>query len=293
MTQAPRIAKAGFGDGIGWLSGGGELLGRGGVALVRIAAVLLVISLIQLLPVLGLLVLGLISPILTAGMLNVFRAVQRGEKPEPALLLAGFYDRRVRSGLLMLGLFFVIGIFVALATLTAWLAPQMDLQQLGALFGDPNAVNNNPEQFFALFQGVNVFGGLLLSVSVFALVLGALYFAVPLVFFWHWPVMAALLWSLRALLVNWSAFLGFGLVLFGALFIIGLVFGVFAGILSLGLGGFGALLVQVLSMVISLFIQLLVAAAQWLAFVEIFPVDASGGPAEGAATGPSDSSIEL
>jgi len=290
MAQAPRIAKLGFGDGIGWLSGGGELLGRGGAALVRIAALLLVISLIQLLPVIGLLVLGLISSILTAGMLNVFRAVQRGEKPGSATLLAGFYDERARSGLLLLGLFFVIGIVLALAALAAWLAPQMDLQQLGAFFGDPNAVNENPEQFFALFQGVEVFGGLVLSVAIFALVLAALYFAVPLVFFWHWPVMAALLWSLRALLVNWLAFLGFGLVLVGTMFLIGLVFGILAGILTLGLGAFGSLLVQVLSMVISLFIQLLVAAAQWLAFVQVFPVDASEGGASGIR---SDDTVEF
>ena len=271
MTGTPHIHKATFGDGTGWLIGGGELLGRGGSALLRVVLVLLVISLIQIVPLIGTLALMLISPALTAGMLNVFRRVEHGASPGTETVLAGLRDADRRGPLLWLGAFFIIGIFVAVGVLGAWLAPQTDLQALGELLNDPQGLESNPEQFFALFEGVNVFGGLLLGLVVMAAVLGGLYFAVPLVFFWRWPVFTALLWSLRALLINWIAFLGFGLVVIGVFLLAGITFGFISGIISLALGTAGMIIVQLLSIALSLFLQLLVAAAQWRSFVQVFP----------------------
>jgi len=285
--KSPRIYKASFGDGTGWLISGGELLSRGGSALLRVVLVLLAISLVQVVPLIGTLALMLISPALTAGMLNVFRAVQQRETPGVDTVLAGLSDARCRGGLLMLGAFFVIGLFAAIGVLSAWLAPQMDMQALTEFLNDPEAMNNNPEQLLALFQGVNVFGGLALAAVVMALVLGGLYFAVPLVFFWNWPVVTSLLWSLRALLVNWLAFLGFGLVVVGVFLLAGITFAIVSGIVSLALGNAGAFIVQLLSMALSLFLQLLVAAAQWRSFVQVFPAG------DGGDDTPEDDSLAL
>ena len=284
MTRSPHIHKATFGDGTGWLIGGGELLGRGGSALLRVVLVLLVISLIQIVPVIGTLVLMLISPALTAGMLNVFRTVEQDASPSTETVLAGLRDADRRGPLLALGGFLALGIFVAFAALAAWLAPQMDLQAVVELTNDPEALQSDPNRLFALFEGVNVFGGLLIGVIVMAAVLGGLYFAVPLVFFWNWPVLTALLWSLRALLINWIAFLGFGLVVIGVFLLAGIIFGIVSGIISLALGTAGAVIAQLLSMALSLFLQLLVAAAQWRSFVQVFPAgpDDSGDPGAGA-----------
>ncbi|MBS3742799.1 MAG: hypothetical protein KGY48_00455 [Wenzhouxiangellaceae bacterium] len=271
MTHSPHIHKASFGDGAGWLIGGGELLGRGGSALMRVVLVLLLISLIQIVPLVGTLALMLISPALTAGMLNVFRSVEQGAPPGAETVLAGLRDPGRRGPLLMLGVFFVVGVFAAIGALSAWLAPQMDLQALAEFMNDPEALNNEPEQFLALFEGVNVFGGLLLAVIVLAVVLGGLYFAVPLVFFWNWPVLTALVWSLRALLINWLAFLGFGLVVIGVFLLAGITFALVSGVIALALGTAGAFIAQLLSIALSLFLQLLVAAAQWRSFVQVFP----------------------
>lgn len=276
MTHSPHIHKASFGDGAGWLIGGGELLGRGGSALMRVVLVLLLISLIQIVPLVGTLALMLVSPALTAGMLNVFRSVEQGAPPGAETVLAGLRDPGRRGPLLMLGVFFVVGVFAAIGALSAWLAPQMDLQALAEFMNDPEALNNEPEQFLALFEGVNVFGGLLLAVIVLAVVLGGLYFAVPLVFFWNWPVLTALVWSLRALLINWLAFLGFGLVVIGVFLLAGITFALVSGIIALALGTAGAFIAQLLSIALSLFLQLLVAAAQWRSFVQVFPA----GPGE-------------
>lgn len=276
MTHSPHIHKASFGDGAGWLIGGGELLGRGGSALMRVVLVLLLISLIQIVPLVGTLALMLISPALTAGMLNVFRSVEQGAPPGAETVLAGLRDPGRRGPLLMLGVFFVVGILAAIGALSAWLAPQMDLQALAEFMNDPEALNNEPEQFLALFEGVNVFGGLLLAVIVLAIVLGGLYFAVPLVFFWNWPVLTALVWSLRALLINWLAFLGFGLVVIGVFLLAGITFALVSGVIALALGTAGAFIAQLLSIALSLFLQLLVAAAQWRSFVQVFPAGPVG-----------------
>ena len=275
--RSPHIHRASFGDGTGWLISGGELLSRGGSALLRVVLVLLAISLVQVIPLVGMLALLLISPALTAGMLNVFRTIQEGRTPGIETVLAGLSDGRSRGALLILGAFFLLGLFAAIGALSAWLSPQMDMQALAEFLNDPNAMNNNPEQLLVLFEGVNVFGGLIISALVLALVLGGVYFAVPLVFFWNWPVFTALIWSLRALLVNWLAFLGFGLVVIGVFLLAGITFAVVSGIVTLALGTAGVFIVQLLSMALSLFLQLLVAAAQWRSFVQVFPAGADGG----------------
>jgi len=271
MSGRARIDKVGFGAGAGWLTAGGELLSRGGVALVRIAAVLLLLSLLQWIPVIGLLLLVVITPALTAGMLNVFGAIERGDAPTVDLFLAGLTDARARGPLLVLGGVLMLGMFAAVAAFTAWLAPQMDLQALSELLAEPQALEGNPDQLFALFQGVNLVGGLALSLTIAGLVLSALFFAVPLVFFWQWPLLAAALWSLRAVLINWLAFAGYVLVLIVILILIGFLLATVSGLLTLALGPAGALFVQVLTVVVSMFVQLLLAAAQWKAFLTVFP----------------------
>lgn len=287
MAQPPTIDKASFGDGTGWLIAGGELLARGGAPLLRVALVVLLISLLQIVPAIGPLLLVLISPLVTAGLLDTFRRVEAGEPVAGDSVLAGFRDPGARARLLVLGAVLLLGTGAAIGALGAWLSPQMDLQALTQLMADPETMNQEPERLIAMFEGVNVFGGLVIAATIFAVTLAALYFGVPLVFFWHWPVAAALLFSLRALLINWLAFLGFGLVLVGTLLAAGILYGLIAGIVSLALGAAGAFFVQLLSMALSLFVQLLVAAAQWRAFLRVFPA----GP--GRSEGDGGDAVEL
>ncbi len=287
MAQPPMIDKASFGDGTGWLIAGGELLARGGAPLLRVALVVLLISLLQIVPAIGPLLLVLISPLVTAGLLDTFRRIEAGEPVAGDSVLAGFRDPGARARLLVLGAVLLLGTGAAIGALGAWLSPQMDLQALTQLMADPETMNQEPERLIAMFEGVNVFGGLVIAATIFAVTLAALYFGVPLVFFWHWPVAAALLFSLRALLINWLAFLGFGLVLVGTLLAAGILYGLVAGIVSLALGAAGAFFVQLLSMALSLFVQLLVAAAQWRAFLRVFPA----GP--GRSEGDGGDAVEL
>ena len=158
----------------------------------------------------------------------------------------------------------------------AWLAQQMDVAELLRLVSDPEVANTEPQRILSMFNGVNVLGGLSLALLIAALVLGATYFAAPLVFFWNWPVLAALLFSLRAVLVNWIAFLGFGLVVIGLALLLGIMIAVFGGILSLALASTGAFVTEIMVMLVSLFFQVLMGAAQWKAFTRVFPSGDSG-----------------
>lgn len=270
MSNRPRIFRADFSEGARWLTGGADLLARGGWTMVRVAAWLVVISLIQIVPLIGLLALVVISPALTAGLMALFRTIDEGRAPAVNLLFAGFSAGPARGRLLVLGSWLLIGVILAFSTMMLWLSSQMDLQVLAQLLNDSEATERNSERLFAMFEGVNVFGGIVVSGLIFAVVVGALFFAVPLVFFWDWPVLAALLWSLRAMLVNWVAMLGFGLLAAGLLLAAGFVFGLMANLLMLAFGAVGGFAVQVLSMVFSLFLQLLFAAAQWRAFRCVF-----------------------
>jgi hypothetical protein len=284
MSQPPTIRKASFGDGTGWLIAGGELLARGGRQLLGVALALLVVSFVGVVPLVGPALMVLISPAITAGLLGVFGRIEAGEDVRAGNVFAGLADAVARPRLLALGVVFMLGSVAALAVLFAWLSPQMDLQALAGLLGDPEVMNREPERVLAMFRGVNVFGGLVLAAAVFLVALAALYFATPLVFFWHWPVFAALLWSLRAVLINWAAFLGLALVFVGVMLAIAVVYGLISGVLSLAFGAAAAFVVQLVSMAISLFLQLLLAAAQWRAFVRVFPAGSDG---------PDDDSVDL
>lgn len=290
MSASPKILRASLNDGVRWLTRGADLLARDGSLMLRVAAWLVVITLIQMVPVIGVPLLVLISPALTGGMLGVFRRLDTGQEARPEQVLDGLRNGAVRTRLLVLGGVLLMGVMASVMAVFAWLSPQMDMEALNALMNDPQAMESDPDRWLALFEGVNLFGGLALGATIMALVLGGLYFAVPLVFFWNWPVLAALLYSLRAVFVNWLAFLGFGAVVVGLLFALGFVFLMTAGLLALALGAAGNFAGQLLSLIASLFIQLLMAAAQWLAFRQLFPVDADGsvrddGPGGGSGSG--------
>lgn len=274
MSGRARIRKAPFGAGLGWLLEGSELIGRGGSGLARIAGLLLVLPLVQLLPAVGPVLGALITPLFVAGMLNVAAAIESGRGATLPDLVAGFNRSATRWSLLALGLFSILGGAASMMILLGWLAPQMDMAALAALLNDPQALQADPMQLFEMFAGVNVFGGLALALIVLALVLSMLYFAVPLVFFWRWPLFSALLWSLRAVMVNWQPFLAFGLVTIGGLLLLGLTFALFSGLVTLALGQAGMFLSQVALLALTVFVQWVLAAAQWKAFSAIFPADA-------------------
>lgn len=284
--SADRFRRVSAGRGASWLGRGSNLVGQGGAPMLRVAVWLLVISLLQMIPVVGLPLLVLVTPIVTAGVLTAFRSVSAGRAASGEMVFAAFGDASARRRLLLLGAWLLFGSILSAAILFGALSAQMDLQELLALMSDPEVVENEPQRIFALFEGVNPFWGLAGAAAVFAVTLTGLHFAVPLTWFWSWPPLTALLWSLRAVAANWLAFLAFGAVLIGLVIAAGIAFGLVSTVLTLALGSAGAFLAQLVYVGLTLFVQLLLAAAQWVSFVDVFPAGETGGAPGDDASGP-------
>lgn len=264
MRQQPQIRRVGFTRGFRWLVASGELMGRGGGGMLAVSGLLAVFLLLQVIPMIGPAVLTLITPLLTAGLLIAFHRITRGEPLRANTLLAAWQDPGARRPLLVLGIWLMLGSLAAILSLGAWLAPQLDMSEL------EQAMASNPEAVLALLQGTNLLGGIAIAGIILTVVLAALYFAVPLTGFAHWPATVAGLFSLRAVVVNWAAFLGLG----AGLLVVGvavlILFLIVAMILVLALGTAAQWFTQVLGILVGLFLQVLMAGAQYVAFREVF-----------------------
>lgn len=265
----PDYRKSGFAAGLRWLPAAAELLFSGFGPLAGLAALWLLVSVIAVIPLAGQLAIMLITPLLTAGAIAAFAQVSSGRRPAPTMLFAAWGRPELRNRLLGLGAFGILGSIVALVALSAWLSGQVSPEQIQAAQQAPEAMTDLLEQLS--------FGPLLLlPMVILAVVMAAMYFAIPLLIFHDIGVTGALGTSLRAVLANWSAFLGFGLATIGLVLALGFVFAIIAMPLSLALGPAGSLIAQVLFMLAAMLIQVLMAGTQWVAFASVFGAPGSG-----------------
>ena len=269
MSQPTTIRRVGFAAGLRWLPAGAELLFSGLGPMAGLASLWLLISLIAVIvPVIGQLFLVLLTPLLTAGVLVGFDQVRHGQAPPPLTLFAGWKEPRRRSGLLVIGAWSIAGSMLAAGVFFAWLGGQLSAAEL-------EAAAESPEALLQLLEGASIGVGLLLAGAIFALVLSAIYFAIPLVMFEGWPTMTALITSIKAVIGNWAAFLGLGLAFFAVaagLFLILLL----VTAVTMALGQIGAIVAQVLLLIATMFVQMLMAGAQYIAFCQVFARKSDG-----------------
>lgn len=272
MSEPTPIRRVGFGSGLRWLPRGAELLFSGVGPMAGIGALWLLISMLGVIPVVGQIVVALITPLLTAGVLSAYAELAAGGRPKPGALLAALrFPHRARN-LLLVGLLGITGSLAAIAVFAAWLGRQLPAERLEAAL-------SSPEALVAALGEASIGGGLLLAAAIMTVVLAAMYFAIPLILFRRQPLLPALIASLRAVLVNWAAFLGLGLAVIAPALGLGLVLALLAGVLGLALGTAGALAGQVLVLITTLLIQILMAGAQFVAFQEVFqppPAETAG-----------------
>ncbi len=263
LSERARIRRVGFSAGLRWLPAGAELLFAGLGPLAGLASLWLLISLIAVvIPVIGQLFLVLLTPMLTAGVLVGYDQVRRGQAPPPFTLFAGWKEPSARSGLLVIGAWSIAGSMLAAGVFIGWLGSQISPEEL-------EAAMESPETLVQALEGVSLGGGLLMSGSIFALVLAAIYFAIQLVMFNRWPTMASLLTSIKAVVVNWAAFLGFGLAFMAVAAGLGLIL-VLISVLTMALGQFGVIAGQVVILIATMFMQMLMAGGQYVAFCQVF-----------------------
>jgi hypothetical protein len=259
----PSYRKPGFRAGLRWLPAAAELLFSSFGPLAGLAALWLLVSMIALIPVIGQLTIMLITPLLTAGAIAAFAQVAAGRRPAPTILFAAWGRSDLRNRLFALGAFGILGSLLALVVVSIWLGGQVAPEQI------QNA-QQSPEAMAALLEGVTLGPMLFVAVGILAAVMAAMYFAIPLVMFNDTGAVSALSTSLRAIVANWSAFLGFGLVVIAMVIALGFVFGVIMMTLSLAMGPAAQMITQVVFMLAAMLVQVLMAGCQWLAYTNIF-----------------------
>lgn len=161
---------------------------------------LVMLFMLVALPKIGFLLVWVMVPILAIGPHALARDAARGAAPTLELLLEGF--RRNPRGLLRLG-----GVFAGGMALTYLATMMVDDGRLAqAVMG---RVPLRPEDL----QSPLLQRALLVAAGVQTLLLGLLWYA-PLLVAWNGvPVMKAIFFSAAATLLNWRAFLVFGLAL--------------------------------------------------------------------------------
>ncbi|QOC22314.1 hypothetical protein IC757_15045 [Wenzhouxiangella sp. AB-CW3] len=264
-----RVRKIRFGRGLRWLPAGAELLFSSPGPLAGVAGLWLLVSLVAVIPIIGQGLLAVLTPLLTAGVLYACAQVAAGQRPAPTTLFAGWQDPQRRGMLLLLGLWGIVGSVVAVSILAGWLGAQLDAEQLEAAMASPEALA-------ATLAETSVGGGVLLAALVMLLVMATLYFAIPLVMFARQPVMRSLLQSLQAILHNLLAFIGLGMAVFLFALAVGLILLVLSSVVSIALGEVGAMLAQVLFLLVTMFVQMVMAATQYVAFRDVFELPTDG-----------------
>lgn len=263
MRPDDRIRKVGFNDGFFWLMRSLLLTRQGMGGLVSVGALWLLLSMVAIVPFVGQLILAVITPLLTAGVLVAFDQVSAGKQPTSSVLLAGWHRPKARPVLILLGMWTIIGAMVALSFVASWLGTQVSEAELQAALAEP-------ENLVALIDTLTPGMGLYLAGLTVVLVLMGLYFAIPLSVFGEarlWPAIRA---SLKAIVVNPLAFIGF--VITAVVLVVGFVMVLVSmvGLLMQLPGVLGVMLAQILILVMAMALQLLLAGAQYLAFCDIF-----------------------
>lgn len=208
-------------NGIAWLTGAVELIRKNPAAFLLMG---LIVTLIGTLPILGSLVLAVISPTLYAGIAWAARAQSRGETAELAHLFQGFKEEGRIGPLLILCLPSVVAGFIAAVLIAIWIG--VALAGAGA-----SAILERPEALLgAAGAGALVLG--LVVVALMIVVFAVTFFAIPDVVFGEKDAFAAMRRSLHASRDNVGAILLYLLVLVSAAILLMAVLSVISSLLG-------------------------------------------------------------
>lgn len=266
------IRKLSAARGLAWFSGSVSLLKAQPTRLLLIGLLFQFFMGFSQVGAMGVLLL-LAIPVLTAGVLQAMALVARGFRPPVMSLFSAFSDTGRVLRLFILG---ALSGIVAMLTAGALMSGSLDalgpevLSRLEA--GDIQALAGvDPALLQRLLLGL--LAGLAVSASI-------AWFSIPLIWFGGRPVGAAIAEGLSGLIRNWAPLLLLGLLLAVVAVPVGLAtITIMAAIYGAGQAPVLLTLVMLLLMVAY---QLLVLAAQYLSFRDIFGVD-------GGEPGPADS----
>ena len=262
MNEGPRLdfRVVPASRGLAWLINAARLVRS---QLWRLLAVAVIVQLIMgftRVPVIGLII-ALAIPVVTAGMLQCFHQVRLGLPLSPVVLFSPLRAAALAVRLFLLGGLIGLVAVILISWMLSGVAELSDPELLARLEqGDLEA---------ALSLSPSTLQRVFLSIGVGVAVSGTLgYFAVPLLWFRHLSVGAALSTGIKALVKNWLPFLVLGGVLVAISLPLFLVLGLVLGITAVT-GGPG-IIQYALFMLAILVVQLLMFGTQYCAYSDIF-----------------------
>ena len=185
------------GRGLSWISEGWALFVKSpGIWIAQILLLVVLNFVLALIPVLGMLVLNLITPLFAAGFLHGCRSLSNGGTLQFDHLFEGFKTKT--SQLIIIGVFLLIGGII----MAAIIAATTGSAALGVFSGRMDASAG----FGAMALGI------LIAMAISVPIMMAVWFAIPLVFFHDVAPVEALKHSFFACLKNIVPFLVYGVV---------------------------------------------------------------------------------
>jgi hypothetical protein len=248
------------GRGLAWLAGALILFRRQPARLLLIGLVLQFLMGFSQAGVLALLLILLI-PAFTAGMMQIMLVVEQGARPPLPLLFSAFSSSGRLLRLMVLGALMLAGGILAvmfvlsgsLAELDPALLTRLEAGDVSALDSiDPGLVQR---LMFALLAG------LLVSASIS-------YFAVPLVWFMDLPLGLAIKQGLLGMIRNWRPFLVLGLLMGVLAMPVGIMIVVLFA--ASATGSAISTIFTIFMMLVVVVYQLILFGAQYVSFREVF-----------------------
>lgn len=187
--------------GFAWLKEGLQIWRRN-PALLTFAAFgyLLMLVLVSVMPLIGQPLASLLMPVLSLGVLNTCRAIDKGRRAGPDILFSGFQQNL--QALVMIGGLYLIGsLLVLAATAVADGGTLLRIMTSGGKL----------EADVAQSTGFSV--ALLIAIALSTPVMMAYWFAPLLAGWWKVPAPKAMFFSFYACLRNWRPFLAYSLAL--------------------------------------------------------------------------------
>ena len=263
----PPIRKIPTARGLAWMAGSWELFKRQPLRLLLISVFFLLLSQFFLSfsqsDALRLVVF-LCLPVLSAGVLQAFLMVERGEKPMLGVLFMPFTARGSLSRLLLLGGSVLVLTLLIVSLVLAGQVVDIDPEIIRRIEqGDLDALQ---------FIDPKIMQSAVVAMAIGAAISGSIsYFAVPLIWFKNQNMLSAVILGLKALARNWRPLLLIGVVL--ALLAMPIVILLGSFYLSALSGGSGSSWLALILLLLGSTYQLLLFGIQYLAFRDIFGLD--------------------
>lgn len=222
----------------------------------------LAMTILSLVPVIGLVAASVLVPVFSVGFMTASRAAARGHPVELAMLFAGFRERLPAQ--LALGAVYLAALAVAIG---------------GSALADGGELarwlltGKRPEE--EALQGDGLLGGMAAAGALYAPVMMMYWFA-PLLVAWHGMAPPqALFYSFFACLMNWRAFLAYGAAVAFVMFVLPAI----VLTLLLFVSG-GALRVQPMALVLPLLLILLptLFASFFASYRDVFGAQEAAAP---------------